>query len=73
MQQADAGRQVGEVVLDQVQVRVGVNAQLLDAPEVNRAGTTIGAIDCIALFQQQFRQVGAVLTSDPSNDCFHAT
>src|SRR3546814_10846077 len=55
-----------------MKVRVMFNAQLLNSPEINRAGPAIGAIYNIALFQQKLRQVGAVLTSDSCDDGFHA-
>ncbi|MOA41707.1 hypothetical protein D3C78_1636940 [compost metagenome] len=71
LQQTNAGRQISQIVFDQMQVRVGLDAQLLDTPEIDRTGTTVGAVDGVPLLQQQFRQVGAVLASDASYDCFH--
>ena len=64
LHQGDAGAQVGEVVFDQVQLGVLLDAQLVDAPEIHRAGATVSAIDGVALVEQQLRQVGAVLAGD---------
>jgi hypothetical protein len=55
-----------------MQIRVGLNAQLFDTPEIDRTGTTVSTVNGVPLLQQQFRQVGAVLTRNASNDCFHA-
>lgn len=39
-------------------------AQFFHAPEVDRAGTAVSAIDGTALVKQQLRQVGAILGGD---------
>lgn len=64
LHQGDAGAQVGEVVLDQMQVGVLLDAQLVDAPEIDRAGAAVGTINSVALVEQQLRQIGAVLAGD---------
>ena len=70
LQQADTGRQVGQVVFDQLQVRMVGNAQLLHAPEIDGAGAAKSAEDAVALFQQQLRKVGAILPGDACNNGF---
>jgi len=65
----DGGAQVGEVVLDQMQVRVVEHAHFVQAPEVHRAGATVRAMDLVALLKQQFGQVSTVLTRDTRDDC----
>ncbi len=56
-----AGAQVGQVVFDQMQIWVVLNAQLLDAPKVNGAGAAVGAIDGVALVEKQLRKGSTVL------------
>ena len=43
-----------------MQVRVALNAQFLDAPEVDRTGAPIGAINDVSLGKQQFGKVQAI-------------
>lgn len=57
-------------MLYQVQLRVSLNAQIFHAPEINRAGSAVSAINGIALLKQQLREVGAVLACDPCDDGF---
>lgn len=47
-----------------MQIRVVLYAQLFDAPEVDGAGATVGAVDGVALVEQELRKVGAVLACD---------
>ena len=60
----NAGAQVGQVIFDQMQIRVVLDTQLLDPPEVDRTAAAKRAIDLIALLQQQLRKVGAILSGD---------
>ena len=69
LQQTDAGRQIGQVVFDQMQVRVVKNPEFLDPPEIDGTGAAVGAIHGVALVEQQLRQIGTVLASNTSNDC----
>ena len=45
------------------------DAQFVEAPEIDRAGSTIGAIYGVALLKQKLREVGAVLPGDARYDC----
>ena len=62
LHQRNSGAQVSEIVFNQMQVGVVHDAQLLHAPEVDRAGTAISAMDGVAFVKQQLGQVGAVLS-----------
>ena len=63
---------IGQVAIMQEQlvvrfVRVLVN--VIDPVGVESAATSNNAMDFIAFFEQQFRQVGSVLTGDPGDKC----
>jgi hypothetical protein len=62
--QADARCEVGEVVFDEGQVRMLLDAELGDPPEVDRAGPAKRARHAIALVEEQLRQVSAVLAGN---------
>jgi hypothetical protein len=47
-----------------------LDAQLFDAPEVDRAGAAVSAVHGVTLIEQQLRQVSAVLACYPGDDCF---
>lgn len=64
----NAGAQIGQVVFDQVQIGVVLDAQLFDASEVNSAGAAVGAVDGVAFFEQPLREVGSSLACDAGND-----
>ena len=49
-------------------IREHDDAELLQAPEVVRAGTSKGSIHFVARIQQLLRQIAAVLAGDPGND-----
>jgi hypothetical protein len=68
LHEANAGAQVGQVVFDQVQIGVVLDAQLFDAPEVDGAGAAVGAVDGVALVEQELGQICAVLACDAGND-----
>ncbi|MCY1279015.1 hypothetical protein D9M70_277590 [compost metagenome] len=72
LQQTNAGRQVGQIVLDQMQVWVILDAQFLNPPEVHRTGTAVGAIDLVAFLEQEFGQICPVLSANAGNNSsFH--
>ena len=58
-------RQIGQIVFEQFEVRVISDAQFVETPEIDRAGSTIGAIYGVALLKQKLREVGAVLPVMP--------
>jgi hypothetical protein len=49
---------------DQPQIGMIVNAKLIEAPEVERAGATIGPDDVIAFVEKEPGEVGAVLAGN---------
>ena len=51
LHERDAGAQVRQVIFDQMKIRVVLDAQLINSPEVNRAGTSVGAINSVPFFQ----------------------
>ncbi len=72
LHQGNAGAQIGQIVFDQMQIGMVLDAQLFDAPEVDGAGTAVGAVDGVPFIEQQLRKVGPVLTCDSGDDCcFH--
>ena len=50
-----------------MQVRILLDAEFFDPPEVDGAGAAVGAVDHIALGQQEFGQIGAILARDARN------
>ena len=70
LHQRNGGTLVGQVVFNQVQLRVAQDAQFLHAPEIDGAGAAIGAIDGVAFFEQQLGKISAVLASNTGDDCF---
>jgi hypothetical protein len=54
-----------------MQVRVVLDSQLVDAPEIDRTGAAISAINGVALFEQQLAEVSAILSCNAGNDRFH--
>ncbi len=51
LQNPHAGAGVGQIVLDQVEVGVILDAEFFQTPEVDRAGAAVGAEDPIAFVQ----------------------
>ncbi len=51
-----------------VDVRIGI--KMIDARGVKGAGAPDDAVNFVALFEQQVRQVAAILSGDASNECF---
>jgi hypothetical protein len=54
-EQADARPHVGKVEFHQMQIRMLEQAQFIDAPEINRTGATIGAVDGVTLGEELLR------------------
>jgi len=52
LHQGNAGAKVGQVIFDQMQIGVVLNAQLFDAPEVDGAGAAVGAVNGVTLVEQ---------------------
>lgn len=72
LQHADAGGKIGQIVFDQVQVRMLVNAKLFDAPEIDRTGSPESAIDFVAFIKQKLGQICSILAGNASDQCcFH--
>jgi hypothetical protein len=70
VQQTDARGQVCQVVFHQIQVGMLVDAKFLDPPEIYRTGAAEGAKDQVSLPQQQFRQIGTILSGNAGDDSF---
>jgi hypothetical protein len=49
---------------------VGVLIEVVDAVGVEQAGAALDAVHFVALVQQEFRQVGAVLAGDAGDECY---
>ena len=60
---------VRQVVFNQVQIGVVLDAQLFNGPEVDGAGPPISAVHGVALVEQELGEVGAVLTCNAGDDC----
>ena len=72
VQEGDAGSEVGQVVFDQVQPRMLLDPELLDAPEVHRAGAAVRAVDLIAFCEEKFGEIRAILARDSGDErAFH--
>ena len=69
LHQRNAGADVGQVVFDDFEVGMAVDSQFLDAPEVDRTRSPVGAVDLVVALQQNLGQVGAVLSRDACYDC----
>ena len=53
-----------------MQVKMRISLQMGDSPAVIHRGTADYAMHIIALFQQQLRQKGTILTGHAGNQCF---
>ena len=53
-----------------MQVEVGVAFQMGDALSVIDRRTADDAVDIVAFFQQELRQIAAVLAGDAGDECF---
>jgi hypothetical protein len=61
LDQTDAGTQVRQIVFGQMQIGVLVDTKLFDAPEIDRAGPAVSAVNPVALVKEELRKVSAVL------------
>ncbi len=68
LHKGNAGAQVCQVVFDQMQIGVVLDAQFFDAPEVYGTGAAVGAVNVVALGEQQLRKICAVLACDAGDD-----
>ncbi|MNT22099.1 hypothetical protein D3C72_1574710 [compost metagenome] len=64
----DRTAQVRQVVLHEMKLRMVLDAERLDAPEVHRTGSAEGSVDGVSLAQQQLGQVRPVLSGNASDD-----
>jgi len=46
-----------------------LDAQFVDPPEIGGGGTAVGTVNRVALIKKKLRKIGAILTSDASDDC----
>ena len=60
--------QIGIVQKQPFCIGVGIGVQVLQAGPFHGAGSTYQAVDFVAFFQQEFREVGTVLTSDAGDE-----
>ncbi len=58
-----AGAQIGQVVFDQMQIGVVLDAQFFDAPEVDGAGAAVCAVNGVALVEEELRKPESVTQS----------
>jgi hypothetical protein len=77
LQHADQARGIRQVAIMQHQILmldVRILIEVVDACRIEERRPPIDPVDLIALVQQKFRQVGAVLPGDASNECLlHTT
>ena len=73
---ADEAGGVGHVpvVQHEASVRVvGILVEVVDAVGVEERGAPLDTVDFLALLQQEFREIGAILAGDAGDEClFHA-
>ncbi len=62
------GAQIGQIVFDQVQIGLVLDAPLVYAPKVGGAGAAVAAVDVVALGEQQLSNICTVLAIDSGND-----
>jgi hypothetical protein len=52
-------------------IDVGILKEMIDPAGVEAAGSPLNTVNLVPLLQQQLGQIGAILTSDPSDEgCF---
>ena len=67
----EAIRRVGQVAIVQMQspgVHMRILIQVLNAPSIERRGSTDDPMHNIVLFEKQFRQIGTILACDASDE-----
>ncbi len=70
VEQTQGRTEVGQIVFDEAQIRIPGNAKFVHAPEVDGTGAPIRAGHLIALVEQQFRQIRAVLAGHAGDNRF---
>ena len=68
---ADQVGGIGQVAVVQHEIAVGdvrVLVQVVDAVGVEQRGAALDAVDHVALFQQEFGKIGAVLAGDAGDE-----
>ena len=71
----DAGevRAVGQIAIVQAETRVldmRILVDVIDALGVEERGAALDAVDFVAFFEQEFREIGTVLSGDAGDECF---
>jgi len=61
-------RKITVVQYEIAMIDMRVLVQVIDSVSVEQAGTTLDAMNPLAFLEQEFGQVGPILTSDPSNE-----
>jgi len=72
LENADQVSGVGQVAVVQDEASVGgvrILVEVIDALGVELRGAALDAVDGVALFQQEFGQVGAVLAGGAGDEC----
>jgi hypothetical protein len=67
---ADQAGAVGEVAVVELETDVGfveITVEVIDPSGVERGGAPFDTVDNVALAQQKFREIGAVLSSHPGD------
>ncbi len=67
--QVGAVRQVAVVQREALVVHMRILVQVVDAVGVEQAGASLDAVHVVALVEQQFGQVGAVLSGHAGDQC----
>jgi hypothetical protein len=68
----DQAGAVGEIAVVELEADIGfmqVAVEMVDAPGVENRGASFDAVDFIALSQQQFGEIGAVLSGHAGHQC----
>ena len=75
VEQLDQRHRIGQVAVVQNKPGAGdmrIVVEVVDARGVEAGGAADDAMDFVAFFQQQFGEIGAVLTGDAGDECaFH--
>ena len=70
---ANQVRRIGHIAVMEKErdaLLVGVPVQVVDPLRIEKAAAPLQAVHLIPFRQQQFRQVGAVLSGDSGDECF---
>jgi hypothetical protein len=72
LDQADQVGRIGEIAVMQYEAAAGlmrVLIQMVDTIGIEQRGTALDAVDLVALVEQQFGQISAVLAGNAGNQC----